>query len=183
MDSRAMIGHIAAKFDVKMSDDDPALIMVEMNRVMLESAFHDVEELMYEANVELKKSVVVVEKANEDFRYSADKIVEEKLREFHEAITTVAENTIKEALGRHVTGEVTKLKGEIGKITSQLQSAIGQTKQSQMVVAGLSGLAGALIATFIGLGAINSGIVTVPDSSTAAAVAQTASNVKQPPKR
>lgn len=133
-----------------------------------------------ELAAEVQKSLIT---ASEDLKHSGDVMVEVKLQEFREAITTVAETTInnalEEALGRHVTGEIIKLKGEINKITSQLHIAIGQTKQSQIVVAGLSGLAGALLATFIGLGAISSGIVTVPDSATAAAVAQTASNVKQ----
>lgn len=38
-----MIGHIAAKYDVKMDDDDPAFIMVEMNQIALESTSREME--------------------------------------------------------------------------------------------------------------------------------------------
>lgn len=184
MDRRAMIGHIAAKFNVKLDENDPAFLLVEMNQFALESFIQELEVRLRETSEKLMAQTGAVVAASDDLQKAADVMVESKLRELHEVITQVAETAvekaIREALARHVTGEATKLKGEISTIAGELRGALADARGSQTKVVGISALVGAGAALLLSWALSSSEPTATADN--AAPVTQTASNVKQLPR-
>jgi len=119
--------------------------------------------------------------ASEDLNASADILVEKKLREVHDVITTVVEASMKEALGRHVTGEVTRLKSEISQIASELRGTLINARKSQATTAAMGGVVGGLLVLLLSWAFSGNGTTATADSS-APVAQQTASNTKQLPR-
>lgn len=184
-----MIGHLAAKFDLKLTENDPALTMVEMCRFMMESVLESTgrewEGRFLGINEKLTLAIGAMAGAIKEWNEAGDYLAKGKLIELDNYINTVIGTTIKTQID-HGLNEA--FKTEVGRITTQvgkIAGSVASMHKRSLVPVFCAGLGGALFGGVLVLSAgwyvISNGMVHVRDTSTPVAQ-QAASSVKQIPK-
>jgi len=184
MDRRAMIGHIAAKFDIKMDENDPAFIMVEMNRMALESAGEELESRMAHLNEKMTLSIGAMAGAIDEMNASAGNLVRSKIDDLNRSannhISAMVKNAVEQSLRAAVAVEVKEIRKEFDVIAGNLKASHASKPQrsvgSYVAVAAVSGMLSALLTLGLAWWAVSSGKLPIDVRVDSASVAQTVLN-------
>ena len=187
MDRRAIIGHIAAKYNIKMDETDPAFLLVEINQIALEAASRDLESKLIEAREQLTGSIGAMAGAIEEMNAAADRLVEAKMVNLNQSINQLVgitiKNTIEQSLNAAVAKEIQAIRREVGIIAGSLQDMHTQSGRSQILAGAGAGALAAILTLGAAWWAVSSGKLPIDVRVDSASVAQTVLNgVKALPK-
>lgn len=174
MDRRAMIGHIAAKFNVKLDENDPAFLLVEMSQIALESAGQELETRLLDAlDSRMKEFIPKIEEMN----HAADNLVESKLIDLNNQVNSLVgvtiKNTIEQTLNVAVAKEIQAIRREVGVIGGSLQNMHIKSGQSQILAGAAAGAFAALLVIGIAWWGVSSGRLPIDVRVDSQSVAQT----------
>lgn len=167
-----MIGHLAAKFDVKLNENDPALLMVEMCRFMMESVLESTgrewEGRMVDANEKLTMAVGAMAGGITEMNASADDLVQRKLLDLNNQVNGLVgitiKNQIETSLSAAVEAEMKKVRIATDDIAKSVRDMKNRSLRSQFGAMAGASLLGALLAFGVMWYAIYNGKVYVPGS-------------------
>lgn len=173
MDRRAIIGHIAAKYNIKMDENDPAFLLVEINQIALEAANQDLESKIVQAREQLADAV-------EDMNTAAEKLVAAKMANLNTSLNQLVGMTIKtnieQSLNAAVAKEIQAIRREVGIIANSLQEMHTASGRSQILAGAGAGALAALLTLGAAWWAVSSGKLPIDVRVDSASVAQTVLN-------